>query len=461
MAAKKDITLEEFVEKYIPCWDLFRYNLTSRKLYNRIEPYITKDFSYSAKDWLSAWNKWKSEEDACIDGWIAGGNASLMYKVLRDLCQQNPPVELKEPENAREIFDQAFAGDVGYYWNSLSDLLVDVPNGSGKSNIVWDTSNYVNFSDIQRLEEKTRGQTNRKFFAFLNSLSKLKIWYHPIKFDDYRLVFDRLVLRSDAEKLSQDLDVSPNFLGVSGSERCKNCKVCPTVKKTSFSKQKNSTKIKKKSSLEKIQSFLDSKSKTNPLDSFSTADISKELSLPSYSCTVPIRELLQKGKVKIVDFKNGNRPYPVYQSIKGSLPSKEIITEGSLSLDLMSVTEYCKMNDLKPVFIKDILQEAENQGIKGYYTYSSDKGTGGSRGYFYKYKKIDLDRIISQTLKDKELPTLMVEPALFPESQEQRLFKPKNLFKKVLSFFGYKFNFSITVAKKKTVANTGQDLIDF
>ena len=435
---------------------MIRYNLTSRKLFNRIKPYISfKNFGYTAEEWLEAWNQWKNEEDTCINGWIEEGKASPKYRILRDLCQSKPCVSFKDSEVLLENSTEH------YYWNALSDVLEDVSKETEESNIVWDVSKCVSY--------KSTCDIYRKIYTNHSDAPELKVWYHPVATDEYGLSFDRLYLRSDVEKLCKDFKIDPSSIELKRVPNyCKKCPICSAnqeIKTTKTVKEQKSikatTKIKKKSSLEKIQSFLDSKSKTNPMDSFSTADISKELSLPSYSCTVPIRELLQKGKVKIVDFKNGNRPYPVYQSIKGSLPSKEIITEESLSLDLMSVTEYCKINDLKPVFIKDMLQEAENQGIKGYYTYSSDKGSGGSRGYFYKYKKIDLDRIINQTLKSKELPTLMVEPTLSPESQEQRLFKPKNLFKKVLSFFGYKFNFSITVAKKKTVANTGRDLIDF
>ena len=472
MTAKKDITLEEFVEKYIPCWDMIRYNLTSRKLYNRIKPYMSKNFGYTAEEWLKAWNQWKNEEDSYINGWIEKGKASPKYKILRDLCQSKPCVSLKDSEARPED------STVHYYWNALSNVLKDVSNETEESNIVWDASEYVSLPSAQSiclgiLKSLRKGlESLREVLKSHPNAPKFKVWYRPVTSDDYGLSFDKLCLRSDVEKFCEYFEVDLSSIKLEKAPSyCKKCPICATnqeIKTTKTVKEKKSikvtTKIKKKSSLKKIQSFLDLKSKTNPLDSFSTADISKELSLPSYSCTVPIRELLQKGKVKIVDFKNGNRPHPVYQSIKGSLPSKEIVTEES-SLDLMSVTEYCKINDLKPVFIKDILQEAENRGIKGYYTYSSSKGTGGSRGYFYKFKKTDLDRVIAQTLKGEEILSPLVEPKsepiILPDLQAQERFKPKNLFKKVFDFFGYKLNFNVTVEKKKTVANTGQDLIEF
>ena len=450
MASKKEITLEEFVEKHVPCWDMFRYGLTNRKLYNRIEPYITKDFDYSAKEWLNAWNKWKENEDTYIDSWIAGGKASLMYKILKDLCQQNPSVSLKDPEITEDLF-LAPVDEIQYYWNSLSDLLVSTSEGLEESNIVWDTSDYVTFSHIQTLGEEIQSQADQKFSTFINSLRQVKLWYHPIKSDDYCLSFQRLVLRADVEKLRQDL-------GVNKQDLCEDFEVHSTKKKT-----------KNKSSKKKIQDFLDSKGKTSPLDSFSTVSISNELSLPSYSCTVLLKELLQEKVIKIVDFENNGRPYPTYQSINGSLPSKEIIIEGSeefMSLDLISVTAYCKMNELEPAFTKMILQEAENLAIKGYYTYKSGCKSGGSCGYFHKFQKTDLDKIV-QILKREKLSLPINDPE--PEAIEgtilptdsQECFKPKGLFKKVFSFFGYKLNLNVTVEKKKTVANTGQDLIEF
>ena len=240
----------------------------------------------------------------------------------------------------------------------------------------------------------------------------------------------------------------------------------------------------------KIKEFLDKRAISNPTDCFSALDISTQVYNQPYSGNTyvsnSIKNLLLKGEVKIVSFGNTGRPYPMYQSAIGSLPSIRVIDEDSekyQKLKLISVSTLCKECRLPANSTSKVFEEIEKGKIKEFYTHNK------ARGYFLKFERKKLEKVIEKLIGEGEVvpfqwaipnPNIKVEglkstvdwfkpnvkkdepePILLPDLRAKERFQPRDLFKRVFNLFGYKLNLNITIERKKTIANTGQDLIDF
>lgn len=138
----------------------------------------------------------------------------------------------------------------------------------------------------------------------------------------------------------------------------------------------------------RIKEFLDKRAMSNPTDCFSALDISTQVYNQPYSgntyVSSSIKNLLLKGGAKIVSFGNNGRPYPMYQSIKGSLSPIEVIDEDSEEfnkMNLISVSAFCRENKLLSKIASMLLQELKDMNVDGIYTHNN------TRGYFVKFPK--------------------------------------------------------------------------
>ena len=631
----------------IPCWEAIGYELKERGLTRRLKNFLPKSdkyveiHKYSMSTWKKALKKYKEkyeDDHNYSDFWFEQNPRTLnswstwaVPVIGLELAKPHPQIyiQMYDKEAVEDKLKESDSS-CSLFWADLEYTNIYYHPKVGSSNIVWDVYNLVDVDSIKIAYMKKFGKDDLSHFCDTVMKYLPYVLYRPTR--SFDLFFQPYLPIEYTEELCEELGlekVKPNR-----TCKCHDCLVCPLQSPQDIKICSN----KKMTSKEEIRTFLDVQARIHPYQGYSSKSIKHELYNDSYGCDIKVssalRSLLLEKKIKIVNFGINGRPYPIYQSIKGSQLEMNIIDEKSeeyLKSNLISISAYCKEHGIDPSNTSIMFKEAENLKVNGVYTRKTQQGTGGSLGYFYKFEKAELDRIIislrdkgelkekaqpqvnTLTPKEKILnflnkntlgtnsftrgelsralslsygsdqvalksllsekkikivaftqnghvtpcyqivsgkcpeipiikkgsdeykrlniittfsfqqnywmnglnptqllkiarengltPTYVLssngysenykiedlkeivkqhktslttnvikgeeilegtqEPILLPDTQAQECFKPKNLFKKVFDFFGYKLNFNVTVEKKKTVANTGQDLIEF
>ena len=477
------LTIHEFWEKYVPCWETVRYNLSPSGIANKLKPFLLRHtdlwvekgggkYVYPLKILKSAYTEYKETYVSYksfrkeFQGITSGApkNKPLQYfldtwpeirgnffyyakkrtgyleeltksdfkaqELLKDyICCLHPSISAIVSGNISDAINESFR---------LKWFELDFSQPDKETNIIWSTSNYVSLSSLYSMLISSN-ETSENIIQEIKNFEHL-ICYRPVLengegYLEFDLYFSYQTLKEICSRFKVPSLPNPE-------KDCGSCEYC--------SKSTIGIEPLGKDSLLKTEiiKLFENKQRT-----FGMRDILNELKkLQCPHCNSDkiypiIKNLREKGCIKIVDFESSCKMLPIYQNIKGPLPSAEFIEENSeqyRKMKLISIRDFCK-GDYREY--QTLLTLADTKGIP---KFIARKRNGFSRVYRTQdllVLRVSLKGLVSQCNEPKVKKISKLESM---KADIDHDFKTINIF-----------GFEITWRKKKAVTNTDTDLIEF